>query len=326
MIVSNKKISVIVLIICAVSAVAYFFLWFGWVEISISASQVKSFTLKTREKIYECTNPCRLKIRAGETLWGQVLNTTMPLQDSAVKAKIKFLATTKINLSPRAELPFLKFIKQDPAKIKTQKSRENSAKKNVKKHFGPVLVAADGDFVIFAVKTREFLNIFIKAGTQTEKILTLNDNFQELFLEKNFALQPNGLLIPAQKRFYFYDFATQRKFLLLNINSLRTKNVSVNDQGNAILFNLKEKRWQKYLSANADPQNYSEHTNFAGFWQNQELEIRDNFLLINRQKKFRLPADLKLAKNDDIYLQGDKLVVRQDFLTWELDLTNFANS
>lgn len=313
MTVSNKQISIAIIVLFFAGILGYFLFWFGYVEIFINHAEVENFTVVSREKTYECKeNPCRLKVRAGTKFFAKIQNDLAENKTISIPS-IPFLKTQKIIIQAKKEI----------AKAEIQKISRDSLQKNwpypTKNNFGPVLVSENNKFAIFSRYFAGELKIFITNGHSSDQLLTsIQDEFLSVFLEKNFSLTENGIVIPAKNRVYYYDFATQRKFIILEMNSLRISDISVSNNGKEVVFyNIKEKVWQKYSLNSQEFKNINE-VNFAGFWKDDYLEIRDNIVYINKQKSREIP--LEISASDKFSIRGNSLIIEQDFEIWEINL------
>jgi hypothetical protein len=310
MTVSNKQISIAIIVAFFAGILGYFLFWFGYVEIFINHAEVEKFQVISREKTYECTeNPCRIKVRASSKFFAKVSHPLAENKNISI-AKIPLWKTEKIVIPAKKEL----------AEVKVEKiSRQNlsSDSRYDLDFFGPILTAENGEFVIFSRDFDGKLGVFIKNKASEQLLTTIDDEFLPIFLEKNFSLTENGIVIPAKNRVYYYDFATQRKFKILEINSLRIANISVSADGKEVIFyNLKEKEWQKLFTSGEIKSLGNQF--FAGFWNDDFLEIRGNFLYLNDEKSRKIP--LNILASDKIYLRGNNLIVEQDFEIWKIEL------
>lgn len=306
MIVSDKKISIALIVIVFLGIIGYFFLWFGYVEIVINHEEIEFFQVNSREKVYKCDeNPCRIKVRAGKKFVAQV-NHPLSENKTISIAHIPLFATEKVIIQAKEELPMAEMEKI------SRDSLIQSWPYQIKNSFGPILVSENKKFAIFTRKFAGKLRIFIKNNTSEQFLTEITDDFSEIFLEKNFSLLNSGIVIPAKNRVYYYDFATQRKFKLLEINSLRIADISVTDNSEEVVFyNIKEKAWQKFSQNPLVIKNYSNATKFAGFWGDVVLEIRGNIIYLNGQKSLQIP--LKIEASNRFSIRGDNLIVEQDF-------------
>ncbi len=336
MTVSNKQLSIAIIVLFFAGILFYFFLWFGYIEIFANQVEVENFQVKSRavprsavEKTYECTeNPCRIKVRAGSKFLAVVEHPLLETKKIYI-AKVRPFQTEKVVIPAKKELPEVevkeipkKSLSPDLKKLFGKESPENQ------KSFGPILTAKDGKFAIIssiqrAQDKQDFqgkLQIFIKTKSSEQLLTTITDEFMPIFLEKNFSLTTNGIIIPAKNRVYYYDFATQRKFKILEINSLRLSNISVSADGEEVVYyNLKTKKWEK-ISLNSDKPTLllGDKIFFAGFWENHFLKITDNTIYLDGQEKWKIPA--KFADPDQIYWQNQRLIIEKDFNKGEIIL------
>ncbi len=315
MTVSNKQISVVIISAFGIGLLVYYFLWFGYVEISINHSKITNFLVQTREKKYQCSqNPCRIKTRAGKKFLAQIDNKLVEEKIISV-SKVPLWKTVKITVSTKKEIPVARLEKISRKNLYPT-STAFSSLENLHS-FGPVLISQNEKFAVFSRYFGGKLKIFIKDKNSEQLLTTIKDEFQPIFLEKNFSLTSNGIIIPAKNKIYYYDFITQRKIKILEINSLRIANISVSaDSQEVIFYNIKEKKWQKFNSKNGFVD--LDNQKFNGFWRDRFLEIRGNYIYLNGQATWRIP--IKLSPDNKIYLQDDEMIIEQDFEIWKVYL------
>ena len=319
---SNKQLSIAIIVLFFAGILGYFFLWFGYIEIFANQVEVENFQVKSRKKAYNCTeNPCRIKVRAGSKFLAVVEHPLLETKKIYI-AKVHPFQTEKVVIPAKKELPEVTITEIPRNFLLPEFLGENP------KFFGPILTAKDGKFDIIssiqrAQDKQDFqgkLQIFIKTKSSEQLLTTIADEFLPIFLEKNFSLTTNGIVIPAKNRVYYYDFATQRKFKILEINSLRLSNISVSADGEEVVYyNLKTKKWEK-ISLNSDkpPLLLEDKIFFAGFWENHFLKITDNTIYLDGQEKWKIPA--KFANPDQIYWQNQRLIIEKDFARGEIQL------
>ena len=317
MIVSSKQISVTIIVLFFAGILGYFLFWFGYIEIFINHAEVENFAVISREKTYKCAeNPCRIKVRAGSKFFAKVSHPLAESKNISI-AKIPLLKTEKIVIPAKKELVEVKVEKisrQNLSPDLTPFFHKQSLDSEI---LQPILTAENGKFAVFSRNFAGKLKIYIKNKISEQLLTTIDDDFSPIFLEKNFYLTENGIVIPAKNRVYYYDFATQRKFKILEINSLRIADISVSADGNEVVFyNLKEKKWQKSLISGGIKNLGNQ--NFAGFWNDKFLEIRGNIIYLNGEKSQKIP--LNISASDKVYLHGDNLIVEKDFEIWEVEL------
>lgn len=307
---SSKQISIAIIVLFFAGILGYFLFWFGYVEVFVNHAEVESFQIKSREKTYQCDkNPCRIKIRAGKKFVGQVKHNLAENKTFLIP-KIPLLKTEKIVIQAKKELP----------QAEVEKISQDSLQKNwphqIKNNFGPVLVSENNKFTIFSRYFAGKLKIFIKNQNSEQLLTTIEDEFLPIFLEKNFSLTKNGIVIPAKNWIYYYDFITQRKSQLLKVNSLRIADISVSaDAKKVVFYNLKEKVWQKYSSGeikNLDGENV------AVFWGNKFLEVRGNIIYLNNEKWQKIP--LEISVSDRFSIRGNNLIIEHNFEVLRIEL------
>jgi hypothetical protein len=317
MTVSDKQISIAIITAVFFAGIGYLFFGFGYIEIFINHADIETFQVKSSKKTYQCIkNPCRIKVRANEKFTANVSNSTLK-DNEIISVVVPLLKTKKIIIQPKKELPEA-LVKEIPIDqfLSQRKSREIFT---VSDNFGPILTDLNGEFAVFSRKTSTGIKVFIKNNNSEQFLTEINDDFREIFLEKNFTLTNNGILIPAKNRLYFFDFATQRKKNLLEINSLRIKEASVSKKGeNAVFYNLKEKAWQIYSTKTRKYKDYSGNIFFVGFWGDNELKIVNNILYLNGKSWQKIP--FKIFKSDQFFIKGNILFIRQDFNVLEIQL------
>ena len=317
MTVSNKQLSIAIIIAFFAGILVYFFFWFGYIEIFINHAEVENFTIKSREKTYKCTkNPCRIKVRAGSKFLAQVIHP-LAAKKMITVLKVPLWETKKIEIPAKKELPEVKIKKLFKTAEQDALNKFLGGKKSDFKAFGPVLVAENNKFVIFSREIAGQLQVFIRNKNSEQLLTTIKDDFFPIILEKNFSLTPNGIIIPAKKRVYYYDFTTQRKSVLLEKNSLRLSSISVSSTGDEVIFyDLKEKKWQK-LTSSGEIKNLG-NLNFAGFWNDKSLEIQENKISLDGVESWEIPA--KISASDKIYFRENHLIIEKDFEVWEIAL------
>ncbi len=311
MTVSNRQLSIAIIVAFFAGVLVYFFLWFGYIEIFVNHAEVENFIVKSREKIYQCSkNPCRIKVRAGSKFIAEVQHKLVNENSKIFIKKVPLWKTKKIVIRVQPDLP----------EIKAEKIPRNFGKKIDGKTGFPILIAPDGKFQIFAKNFAGFLNIFIQTTGKPQLLTRIKDDFQVVFLNKNFSLTSNGIIIPAKNRVYYYDFATQRKFKILEINSLRLQNISVSaDAQKVIFYNLKTKNWQEvFLNSDQKPLILKDNENFAGFFDKNLIEIHDNKIFINNVPRWKTP--FPISADISFRIHENNLILEKDFTTWNIKI------